>query len=257
MFLNLSGSSRIQSGGNGVKLNEDFFFLTNRDQAYTLEIDAEKPVETFNLHFGDHFAEHALHSIAHSPAQLLDAPFDPEGQRAQFYNRSYPRDKAFNRLIRALQSTDSDEPNAELRREELMYDLFLHLFQLTREDQQRFEKLPVVRSTTRQEITKRLLLAVDYLHSFFDLNVSLDELARVSCLSKFHFLRLFKEAFGQTPYQYLKAIRIGRAKRLLTQTSLPVYQIAMEVGFENANSLSRAMVQATGQAPLLIRNASN
>ena len=257
VFLNLKGNSFLKADGKEAAINEDFFFVTNRDQYYTLEIDSEQPTETFNLHFGDHFAEQAIQSIVQSPRNLLENPFDPDGPPIGFFNRTYPRDPHFNQLIQALRTTESSNQTsvegAQLRREELMYGLFLHLVDLTHTDHQRFERLPLIRQTTREEITKRLLLAVDYIHSYFSRPLSLDELAAVSCLSKFHFLRLFKLAFSQTPYQYLKKVRIERAVRLLKGTQLPVHLIAEQVGFENSNSLSRAVVQQTGFSPSIIR----
>lgn len=253
VFLNLQGSSRVKSGGKSVNVNEDFFFLTNRDQSYTLEIESDKPVETFNLHFGDHFAEQAIQSLAQSPSSLLESPFDPQGQTHLFYNRMYARDAVFNQYILALQDLETKTELVNLKRDELMYGLFLHLFQLTEADHHRFNQLPVVRKTTREEISKRLMLALDFMHSYFDRNLSLDELAGVSCLSKFHFLRLFKLAFGKTPYQYLKQVRMQRGIRLLKHTGLPVNRIAEELGFENANSFTRAVVQHSGISPSAIR----
>ena len=46
-----------------------------------------------------------------------------------------------------------------------------------------------------------------------------------------HFARLFRQATGQTPHQYVIMCRIERAKRLLTETEWPIIEIGHQVGF--------------------------
>jgi len=60
------------------------------------------------------------------------------------------------------------------------------------------QQLPSLKSSTRKEIMRRLMVATDYIYTFYDRKLSLEELAQACCLSKFHFLRLFKIAFGKT-----------------------------------------------------------
>ena len=57
--------------------------------------------------------------------------------------------------------------------------------------------------STRQELFRRLSKAKIHIHTHLHTPLDLDTLSQVACLSKFHFIRLFKEAFGLTPRQYL------------------------------------------------------
>jgi AraC-like DNA-binding protein len=65
------------------------------------------------------------------------------------------------------------------------------------------------------DVFGRLCRARDYLHTNHAAPLTLDELARQAALSRYHFLRLFRDAFGATPRQYLIGVRLERAKALL------------------------------------------
>ena len=70
----------------------------------------------------------------------------------------------------------------------------------------------------------------------------------VICL-KFHFLRLFRQCYGLSPYQYLQEQRLSKAKYLLKSSALAIGEIADELGFENPNSFSRLFKLRTGYYP--------
>src|SRR5262249_4986124 len=74
---------------------------------------------------------------------------------------------------------------------------------------------PGARPATRAEMYRRLHRARDFLESCFDQPLTVAGVARVASLSPFHFQRLFREAFGRTPMQYLQARRLAVAQRLL------------------------------------------
>ncbi len=110
-------------------------------------------------------------------------------------------------------------------------------------------RLPVVKASTREEILKRLQTTMDYLHAYYAQNPGLDELSRVSMLSKFHFLRLFKLAYGQTPHQLITSLKIKRAKELLWKKENSVHSIADALGFEDSSSFSRTFNTQVGHYP--------
>ena len=66
-------------------------------------------------------------------------------------------------------------------------------------------------------------------------------------------LRLFKQAFGRTPHQFLTHRRIERAKHLLARTERPVTEICLDVGFESLGSFSHLFRRETGASPTAYR----
>jgi transcriptional regulator GlxA family with amidase domain len=74
-------------------------------------------------------------------------------------------------------------------------------------------------------------------------------LAREAHASRAHFVRSFKEAFGETPHAYLLHRRIERAKDLLRNTPLSVTEVSVAVGFRSLGSFSTAFRQLVGEPP--------
>jgi transcriptional regulator GlxA family with amidase domain len=106
-----------------------------------------------------------------------------------------------------------------------------------------------VRYSTRVEIYRRLHRTKDFIDSNFKEDIGLAEMADIATLSRYHFLRLFKTAFGETPHQYLIRKRLDAAQKLLLSTNLSITQVCFEVGFESLSSINRLFSQYVGQSP--------
>ena len=78
-------------------------------------------------------------------------------------------------------------------------------------------------------------------------------LARQAHVSPYHFSRRFKEAFGETPHQYVLTRRVERAQELLRNTELSVTEICLEVGFQSLGSFSSAFNRVSGMTPTAYR----
>lgn len=90
--------------------------------------------------------------------------------------------------------------------------------------------------------------AREFLHDSFAANVSLDDLARATNLSKFHLARCFRECTGMAPHQYQKLLRLQAARRLL-ETGQTVRSAANTAGFADASHLTRAFREWLGVSP--------
>ena len=103
-----------------------------------------------------------------------------------------------------------------------------------------------------EESFLRLVRARDAIHARYAQPLSLERLAREAALSPFHFLRLFRRAFGETPHQYLTRVRIDAAKRLLLD-DVPVTDVCFEVGFQSVGSFSALFARKVGTPPTAFR----
>lgn len=100
---------------------------------------------------------------------------------------------------------------------------------------------------------RRLNRARRLIDEYFHLPLDLDQISSEACLSRFHFLRLFRRAFNKTPHQYLRDRRIERAKELLSSSGLTVTDVCFEVGFESLGSFSTLFHKHVGKPPIAYR----
>ena len=83
----------------------------------------------------------------------------------------------------------------------------------------------------------------------------MEELAEEICLSPSQLTRVFRAAYGQTPYRYLLGRRLETACLLLRGTSLPVREIAAHLCFSDEHYFSSLFRQKIGVSPLAYRRA--
>lgn len=108
---------------------------------------------------------------------------------------------------------------------------------------------PVPDDEALQTLQARLRPALDCIHDRFRDDLSLQDIASVVHFTPFHFGRLFKRAYGMTPYQYVIQCRIDAAKRLFQDTRLTVSEVALRVGFADHSHLIRHYKRLTGTTP--------
>ena len=103
------------------------------------------------------------------------------------------------------------------------------------------------------ETLQRLGRARDFIDHCYDHPLNLDQISEKACFSRYHFLRLFRQAFKQTPHQYLIHRRIEKAKELLSEDDLRVTDVCFEVGFQSLGSFSTLFHRCVGHAPATYR----
>ena len=99
------------------------------------------------------------------------------------------------------------------------------------------------------ELLGRLCRARDLLRDWEEDPLSVNEVARRTGFSGFHFIRLFKAVFGETPHQYQSKAQIDQAKRLLVLSDLSVTDVCMTVGFSSLGSFSALFSRRVGMSP--------
>jgi AraC-like DNA-binding protein len=96
-----------------------------------------------------------------------------------------------------------------------------------------------------ESIISSILFARNHYHE----EIGPDEMADAAHLSRYHFSRLFKQTTGITPIQYLTKLRIQKAAELLHQTKYSIEEIAENVGYANANYLTKVFRKTTNMTP--------
>jgi AraC family transcriptional regulator len=89
----------------------------------------------------------------------------------------------------------------------------------------------------------------DYMTEYLHTEVRLDELASLLSMSRFHFCTAFRLATGQTPHEWLTALRITQARRLLATSDVPVTSIALAVGYQTPSAFASSFRRLVGMTP--------
>ncbi len=86
-------------------------------------------------------------------------------------------------------------------------------------------------------------------------DVTVDDLAAVVNVSKFHFIRTFAAGAGLTPSRYLRRLRARTAAELLTTTTMPVAAVAAHCGYRSAGQFAAIFRTHHGVSPSAYRSA--
>jgi AraC family transcriptional regulator len=96
---------------------------------------------------------------------------------------------------------------------------------------------------------RRLFRVLDYIEANLEGDLSLDGMASIACLSRYHFARAFRQSVGQSPHQHVSAKRLERAKAMLISGDRSMVDIALSLSFSSQANFARSFKQATGLAP--------
>ena len=92
------------------------------------------------------------------------------------------------------------------------------------------------------------------MHVHLDDSFSLEDMADVAIMSPFHFNRTFRELTGIPPCQFLSAVRLEAAKRLLLTTKRSVTDVCFDVGYNSLGTFIRRFTDLVGQSPRRLRS---
>lgn len=110
-------------------------------------------------------------------------------------------------------------------------------------------RLDSVKTATRIELMRRLLLGKEFMDASFVMNPKIADVARQAMMSEYFFYRTFKLAFHCSPYQYMLNRRIESAKELLIANRLNISEIAASTGFPDLSTFSKAFKRKVGVSP--------
>lgn len=235
--LALEGAAELRLGRRRVRLEPGRFLLVNPGQAYSVRID--EPTLCFSLHFSPRLAR----EVAASQGLDWDAALDgPAAGREPLWREQLQADT--DASVRPLLSRIRArvEGGAAGDHEEDFVELLARL--LARDCRQRFQalaRLSAQRAVTRDELLRRIGWATDFIESCYREPIGLADMAAAAHLSKFHFLRAFRELQGRTPADHLRARRAEAARRALAAGAADMAGVLAASGFGSRWSLQRAL----------------
>ena len=90
---------------------------------------------------------------------------------------------------------------------------------------------------------------VAYINDHIDKRIDIDQLAQTTKWTYMHFIRMFTKFMGVTPYQYILKKKIAKSIVLITETDIPLSNIAADVSFSNYTNFCTVFKRETGKSP--------
>jgi AraC-like DNA-binding protein len=100
---------------------------------------------------------------------------------------------------------------------------------------------------------RHLLRAKDFADARYSERLDVEDMARAAGLSKAHFSREFRRAFGESPHHYLLTRRLERAAALLRMTDWTVAEVCVSVGLHSIGSFTTSFKRTFGETPTRYR----
>ena len=245
------GSAFYKTTKGFFAVEENRYLLLNEGD-YTISIEDTCDVESFCLFFKQNFAEEVSRSIEESSDNLLSDPYKPLHPTG-FFEKTYPKNKM---LCSQLEYFSNHLPTLKsdyLWQEEQFHKVMQTILCTQRETWKEVDSLTSLRTSTREELYRRVNIAHDYIRAFYNRPIGLQEISQIACLSPNHLLRNYTQLFGKTPHQHITELRLSKAKQLLDLTGSSVIDIAFDIGFDTASSFSKMFKQFTGISPTQYR----
>jgi AraC-like DNA-binding protein len=235
------GSERYFLDRRDVAVDDDNFLVLNDGSTYGSLLSAHRPAWTFCVFFRPGMQR----EVRGARAQTLDAALarpiavSPE---LGFSEHLRPHDAALSARLRHLRDRVLAGERDEVWLEEQLLLVVNTLLGLEERSETTAQaRLAAARPTTRRELVRRLRLASDFIQSSHTQPLSLDDMASVACLSRFHFVRHFGQLFGTTPHAFLTRKRAAAARRLMDAGQTDREHVAQACGFGNRWALQRAL----------------
>jgi AraC-like DNA-binding protein len=225
------GRERYFVGARSIAVDDDNYLILNDGRTYGSLIRAERAVESFSIFFRPGLLEEVLGELSLAPRCVLDRTDTARVSLVEFDERLIPHDRTVTPVMRYIRHHLLAGVDDEQWYDEQLHVLAERLLVAQRRIAGDALRIDSVRASTRREILRRLGLAADLVNSSYERDIGLADMAAAACMSRYHFLRLFRQVHGLTPIEFLYRKRMQAAERLVARGDLCMQEIASSVGF--------------------------
>lgn len=243
--------SLILSGGgvydteNGVYsfIKGDVFLYSTNEYHCITEITAPRGenLTLLNLHFSPAFiySDDAVKDFA-----FMNVFFNRTDTFKNILDRNNPEILAVrDKFLKIKAECEEKRPCYKAEVKNLLVSILISIFRDF--NLARFDKPSLAASGEMEGLQK----AIVYINERFDGEIKLDDIATAACLSKFHFIRLFKASYNMTVWDYINIKRVDAAINLLSTTSDSVINVALKCGYSTPANFNRIFKKITGTSP--------
>lgn len=231
-----------------VAVDDDSYLVLNEGRIYGSSIAARAPIESFCLFFRPGLIAETQAALRLQNAAVLDRP-DPATSAVELSEHLRPCDAVVTPVLRFIRFGVLQGASGDEWLEDQFTLLAERLLRVHSNCTAAAPQFALLRASTRHEVVRRLHLGADFLSAHYQRDVRVAEAAAAAAMSRYHFSRMFREAFACTPQEYLRRKRVAVAQRLLRDTNRSVDEVAECVGLTTRSALFRALRAIAGTTP--------
>lgn len=232
----LSGSVDYTVEGTSYKLKPWDILLVRNHMIHKAVIDVSVPYERIIIYLNSAYVDRFA-----PDSGLMECFAQAEKRRFCLMRPDAEERVSVGRCLESLERcADDDGYGAELMRGTSLTQLMIQLNRIMQSNAD-MEK-------ESAEYNEKIAAVLSYINEHLSEELSVDELAARSYLSRYHFMRLFKAQTGCTVHNYIRQKRLNLAARLIRE-GMPAGRAASECGFSDYSAFHRAFTQTFGVSP--------
>lgn len=193
-----------------------------------------------------------VHSTVIDQNKKLDCPFDNDCSNIELYDNPIRSRYSFTNTLELLFKAKASPVISN----DFYFQIAKEILAMNSSIFSKLNSQSSVNLSTKKELFRRLEKAHQHILDNLSSNFDLDELSKVSCLSKYHLIRSFKQVYGTTPHKFYITKRIEAAKNfyLLNHRNETLKSTALEFGYPDYPSFSKQFKSIEGYTPSELTN---
>lgn len=247
----IAGVERYTLNGSRYPIETGKYLLTNCANEGHVEIESRQHVKGICINIVPDMLAEVVASISRPDTAFTDVGLGRFFSSALFLEHCYHANQT--KLGKMLLSLQRAIQNNTYQPEDFGTAFFYAISEQIVADQipifKQLQVIPSIKSDTKKDLYKRVLRGKEFIDASFAKSMTIRLIAQEASMSEYHFFRLFKVIFGQTPNQYLIEKRLKYAQTLLQKDRTAVSTAAVEAGFADIYSFSKAFKNHFGYSP--------
>lgn len=231
----LEGSATALCGNHRIQVSAGETLVINPNIIHTVDAN-ENGTRYICLIISNAFCE-----ANHIPRATFFQEFLRDEEIFSLMKKLHAEHPIIARKSNAQLTGNDTKPERIIMRNALVMQILARLFCTYR--------LPEGTKITDSHCPKSIRNALEYAHANSTEDISLDRIAEVAGLSRYHFSREFRRVTQQSFVTYLNTLRCEKAMRFLAETEIPIKDICLQCGFSNGEYFSRVFTNAIGITP--------
>jgi len=212
--------------GSDISVSPRQFYFLNRNDTIGINYAGDQRLKTCLILFRSDFVENCL------------------GGKVAFSGLPTELTENMSRILEGLAKHDNPDT--------LLFHLVTSVHRQDRVNEQRLQRLPATRRSTREELYRRLAMSREFMLDNIGHQLSLEQIAKEACLNKFHFLDSFKSAYQTTPHRWFTEHKLQKALQLLQSGTHTATEVCYLLGFQSPSSFSHLFKKRFNTPPAKI-----